>query len=77
MSGTQDYFLEDRKIEVNPLVTMAEICRILRCKPRFVYYELSRGRMPEPVKVGRRNRWRVEDIQGYIQRQAERQEVVQ
>lgn len=48
------------------LMTTDEVAATLKQCKRTLYKNLSMGRMPEPVRIGRSVRWRASDIQGYI-----------
>ncbi len=50
------------------LVTIAETARRLSVSDRHVWRMISRGELPEPVRVGRSTRLCVSDVDGYVER---------
>lgn len=49
------------------LMTADEVASILGQCRRSLYKNLSTGRMPQPVRIGRSVRWRQSDIQRFIE----------
>ncbi len=48
--------------ESQPLLTMHDLERLLRLTRRTITRLCAAGKFPPPLKVGRSNRWRMEDI---------------
>jgi hypothetical protein len=55
---------------IEPLLSVADLCRLLQCDRRTIERMRSAGRLPGPdLCVGRRlPRWRVETIRSWIER---------
>jgi predicted DNA-binding transcriptional regulator AlpA len=47
---------------VQPLLTVEDLERMLRIDRRTVARLCKRGQLPQPLKIGGGNRWRIEDI---------------
>jgi predicted DNA-binding transcriptional regulator AlpA len=45
-----------------PLLTVEDLERMLRINKRTVARLCKKGQLPEPLKIGGQNRWRMEDI---------------
>jgi predicted DNA-binding transcriptional regulator AlpA len=45
-----------------PLLTVEDLERMLRINKRTVARLCKKGQLPEPLKIGGQNRWRIEDI---------------
>lgn len=52
--------MEDR------LITMTELKRLTGFSHAAIYGFISRGRFPEPVKIGHRSRWRLAEVRAWM-----------
>jgi excisionase family DNA binding protein len=48
------------------LLTAAEVARLLHCNTRTLRRWRHEGRVPAPITMGARPRWRAEDIRAWI-----------
>lgn len=66
----------DQEIRVRPLLSAAEVDRVLGIGERTVWRLTSRGRagqggFPRPIRIGEKTvRWRWKDIERYLEKQA-------
>ncbi|MDY4280934.1 MAG: helix-turn-helix domain-containing protein [[Pasteurella] mairii] len=60
--------METQNSEIKPLFYSSnDVCTMLNVSRQFIYEAAVAGNFPKPVKVGRLNRYRVEEIDAYIQ----------
>ncbi len=60
--------METQNSEIKPLFYSSnDVCTMLNVSRQFIYEAAVAGKFPKPVKVGRLNRYRVEEIDAYIQ----------
>jgi excisionase family DNA binding protein len=52
------------------LLTPGDVASRLHVSQRQIYNLVAEGGFPPPLKVGRLNRWREVDVNGYIERLA-------
>lgn len=48
------------------LITVEELAAELRLSPAMIYKMLNTAQLPAPVRVGRRVRWRREEIAAWV-----------
>lgn len=58
---------ESARARLEPLLTVEDLERLLRVDRRTVARLCKQGRLPQPLKVGGGNRWRVDDIVDVIE----------
>lgn len=58
---------EPQKNEPSILMCIDSVAKFLGCSPKHIYRLSDSGRMPRPVKLGRVNRWRRDEIEAWIQ----------
>lgn len=56
--------------EVNALLDVRAVAKILNCSPRSVWAWSEDGTFIPPIRLGRLRRWRLADVQSWIDRQA-------
>jgi excisionase family DNA binding protein len=49
------------------LVTSEEVARLMQISERTLWRLLSAGKVPEPVRIGRSTRWRLNDVRRWIE----------
>jgi predicted DNA-binding transcriptional regulator AlpA len=49
----------------NLLINLSEVARLLEVSQRKVWALLSSGRMPQPIRIGRCVRWRIDEIRNW------------
>src|SRR4051812_41743453 len=59
---------------LEPLLETADLKSLLRIGTRTLTRFIATGHIPAPMKVGRCNRWRLRDIQGYLESQERKRE---
>ena len=52
-------------------MTTGEMAELLAVSPRTVYNMVAEGQIPGAMKIGRRLRFRREDVRAWLERQAE------
>lgn len=50
------------------LLSLGDVCQVLRVSPATVYRLVKRGDLPQPVHVGKASRWRWRDVLKYTSR---------
>lgn len=50
------------------LLTLEELCEVLKVAPRTIQFWQSRGRIPSCIRLGRSPRWRVDEIEQWVAR---------
>jgi len=50
-------------VPLAPLLTVEDLERLLRVDRRTVRRLCKRGQLPQPLKLGGSNRWRIKDIE--------------
>jgi excisionase family DNA binding protein len=53
--------------EQSCLIDVGKVAVLLACSVKQIYRMADSGRMPRPVKLGRLNRWRRDEIEAWIQ----------
>ena len=53
--------------ELPQLLTIAQAAARLALNRRTLYREISRGRFPQPIKIGRMARIRAQDLIAYVE----------
>jgi excisionase family DNA binding protein len=48
------------------LLTVSDLAELLKAHPRTIYLWIQSGEIPRPMRVGKRFRWREEDISDYL-----------
>jgi excisionase family DNA binding protein len=56
-------------IDVNQLVTAADLARLLRVSPRKLRAMVATGQAPPSLRIGRLRRWRARDVESWLDRQ--------
>jgi hypothetical protein len=51
---------------MKPLLTVADLERLLRVDRHTVRRLWKRGQLPAPIKVGSSHRWRVRDLEPFV-----------
>lgn len=51
---------------MQPLITVAELAEVLNTSPRTIHRLNSAGKIPRPVMLGNRPRWRHSEIMAWI-----------
>ena len=59
---------------LEPLLETADLKSLLRIGSRTLTRFIATGHIPPPLKVGSCNRWRLKDIQAYLERQERERE---
>jgi predicted DNA-binding transcriptional regulator AlpA len=59
---------------LEPLLETADLKSLLRIGTRTLTRFIATGHIPPPMKVGSCNRWRLRDIQAYLERQERERE---
>jgi excisionase family DNA binding protein len=54
------------------LLRVGEVAAMLAICERGVWRLVARAELPQPLKVGRSARWRMQDVQAYIERLTQR-----
>jgi excisionase family DNA binding protein len=54
-------------VESAPLLTVKQVATRINCSERTVYRLADSGEMPRPLKIGWLVRWRVSDIEKWIE----------
>jgi prophage regulatory protein len=49
------------------LINAEELARLLDVSERTLWRLLSGGKLPQPVRIGRNTRWRLEEVSDWIQ----------
>ena len=49
------------------MVTVAEVADLLQVTPQTVYNLIHRGEIPRPLKIGGATRWRLADIERWLE----------
>jgi predicted DNA-binding transcriptional regulator AlpA len=63
---------QDLGMLLEPLLTTADLERLLRVDRRTITRLVKRGELPAPLKLGGSNRWRPQDIKAVIDRLGQR-----
>jgi predicted DNA-binding transcriptional regulator AlpA len=63
---------QDVGLLLEPLLTTADLERLLKVDRRTIARLVKRGELPAPLKLGGSNRWRPEDIKAVIDRLSQR-----
>jgi excisionase family DNA binding protein len=50
------------------LINAEELARLLDVSERTLWRLLSGGKLPQPVRIGRNTRWRLEEVSDWIQK---------
>jgi excisionase family DNA binding protein len=66
--GTQGYAAE--RIPLEPLLTVADVCKLLAVSKQTLYRLLRAGELT-PSRVGDRLRFRPDDVRAYLERNRE------
>lgn len=48
------------------MIDVGQVAELLNCSNKHVYRLVDLGRMPRPMKLGRLNRWRHDEIEAWI-----------
>ena len=56
------------------LLTIKEVCKVVGFKKSTIYKFIKQNRFPSPLKVGSSSRWKLTDIQKWIDHQISKQE---
>lgn len=48
------------------LINIKKLSEITTLSPSMIYKLVSQNQFPQPIKLGAANRWRMTDIQNYI-----------
>jgi predicted DNA-binding transcriptional regulator AlpA len=56
----------ERQEPCEPMLTVEDLERLLKVTRRTIARLCLTGRLPRPVKVGGRNRWRTSDLREYL-----------
>lgn len=53
---------------VPKLINAEEMARLMQISERTLWRLLSGGKLPQPVRIGRNTRWRLEEVAEWIQK---------
>lgn len=54
----------------NRLLKISEVCSYLSLSKSSIYNLIADGALNAPIKIGRSSRWRLSDLDSFIERQA-------
>ena len=64
--SSMDRSAEVRAFHANALLRLKDVCALLGISRSTIYYRVSDGSFPGPVKIGKRSvRWRAEDLDAW------------
>ena len=56
-------------MKMNKLLTIQEVIKIVGIKKTTLYNLIKEGKFPQQIKIGHLSRWRLSDIQDWIDNQ--------
>ncbi|HDR0635501.1 TPA: helix-turn-helix domain-containing protein [Pasteurella multocida] len=59
--------MEQHTTEPTALYSTDTVCKMLDVSRQFIYEAVAKGDFPKPIKIGRLNRYKAEEIHAYIQ----------
>jgi len=57
----------------NKLLTIKQVSEIVGFKISTIYKFISKNDFPAPIKIGRSSRWKIHDIQKWIEEKTQKQ----
>ena len=70
------YYLNEYKeiVMSERLITIKEVTQIVGFKRSTIYKFIQQNKFPSPLKIGKSSRWKLTDIQKWINHQISKQE---
>ena len=56
-------------MKINKLLTIKEVIKIVGIKKSTLYKLIKEGKFPQQIKIGHLSRWRLSDIQDWVDNQ--------
>lgn len=56
-------------MKINKLLTIQEVIKIVGIKKSTLYKLIKEGKFPKQIKIGHLSRWRLSDIQDWVDNQ--------
>ncbi|MEO1957999.1 MAG: AlpA family phage regulatory protein [Nautiliaceae bacterium] len=56
-------------MKIDKLLTIKEVINIVGLKKSTIYHFINKGKFPKQIKIGHLSRWRLSDIQDWIDNQ--------
>ena len=63
----RETWMESQVVPTPLLVDIVELSRLLQRSPASLRRDEAHGRLPPAIRIGRSKRWRVDDIQAWVQ----------